>query len=223
MENGIRNIKMDKNAYLEQLKQQNCIDKAAEQATSTYWQESQFVNEVFQLWENDQTIPLDLYISWRDLHAKCWGDLCTRLKMDLKAKRFLTAFYSSEEEGLFDEVLWLSTLNECMSDASCRSSDYTSVVFTYQLLKNQQEIDSKIGPIKGLLTELEQIVGSECFNINKAEPWKRWRVLEPTCERLRYPITFELADDEVIKTRHVPDNISNLDFISGKYVLVQTS
>ncbi len=85
-------------------------------------------------------------------------------------------------------------------------------------MKNQQEIDKKIGPIKDLLIELEQIVGNECYNINKAEPWRRWGVLEPTCERLRYPLTFETDSESVIKTHRVPANISNTDFISGKYV-----
>lgn len=208
---------MDKSQYLEQLQQENCTVKAAEQATNNYWLESKAVNEVFQLCETDGDIPLDLYINWKELNSKSWVELCERLKIDLEAKHILHKFYDSKSSIPFDGDLWTRTISECLKDKSYER-DYTGVAFLYQHLLNQQEIDRKIGPIKNLLIELEQIVGNECYNINKAEPWRRWGVLEPTCEKLRYPLTFETNDERVIKAHSVPADLSNTDFISGKYV-----
>jgi hypothetical protein len=208
---------MDKSQYLEQLKQENSSDKAAEQATNNYWLESKAVNEVFQLCETNGAIPLDLYIYWKELNSKSWVELCERLKMDLNAKRILLDLCDSDRSISFDDDIWSATITECLKDKN-HDRDSIATVFQYQHLLNQQEIDRKIGPVRDLLTELEQIVGNECFNINKAEPWRRWGVLDPTCERLRYPITFETSSERVIKTHTVPADVSNTDFISGKYV-----
>lgn len=208
---------MDKSQYLEQIKQENCSDKAAEQATNNYWLESKAVNEVFQLCETNGAIPLDLYVNWKELNSKSWVELCERLKMDLKAKHLLLDLCDSDSSISFDDDIWTTTITECLKDKNYER-DYSAIAFQYQHLMNQQEIDRKIGPIRELLIELEQIVGNECFNINKAEPWRRWGVLDPTCERLRYPMTFETSSESVIKTHTVPANLSNTDFISGKYV-----
>lgn len=209
---------MDKKIYLEQVKRQYCVESAAEQTVNRYWLESQSVNEVFQLAENDESIPVELYISWKESYSKSWEDVCSRIKLDNEAKSFLINYYGSEKNEIFNESLWGSTVKRCLFDRTIKPSDFISIVFAYQHLKNQQEIDIKIEPIKNLLIDLEKIIGSECFNINKAEPWRRWGVLDPTCERLRYPITFETGNERTIKVHDVPDSISNMDFISGKYV-----
>lgn len=210
---------MDKSDYLEQIRQQNSSDKAAEQATNNYWSESKALNEIFQLYEADKTIPLKLYIKWKESRSISWVELCDRLKMDLEAKRFLCDYYKSwSEKQPFDQNIWIETIGLCLFDPVYKPTDYTSHIFIYDHLIKRREIDSEIGPIKDLLIELEQIVGNECFNINKAEPWRRWGVLEPKCERLRYPLTFETQHDKAIKTHAVPINITNTDFISGKYV-----
>lgn len=209
---------MDKSHYLEQLKQENCSDKAAEQATNNYWLESTAVNEVFQLCETDGTIPLDLYVNWKELNTKSWVELCERLKMDLEAKRFLLDWCRIDSSKSFDDDIWIATITKCLKNRNYELTDCLAIAQAYQHLMNRQEIDRKIGPIKDLLIELEQIVGNECFNINKVDPWLRWGELEPKCERLRYPLTFETGSESVIKTHTVPANISNTDFISGKYV-----
>lgn len=211
-------LSMDKANYLEQLKQQNSPDQAAEQATNNYWLESKALNEVFQIFESDKTIPMDLYVNWKQLNKKTWSELNDRIALDLRAKNFLLDLCQKDVNRTFEEEIWIATLNRCLKDPGYSPKDFYPVVFAYEHQKNKREIDDEIGPIKELLIELEQIVGNECFNINKAEPWRRWGVLEPTCERLRYPLTFETGYDKTVKIHVVPANITNTDFISGKYV-----
>ena len=73
----------------------------------------------------------------------------------------------------------------------------------------------KIDPIKGLLIELENIVGNECYNSN-IQNYGRWGVLESEGRSFRYPVKFYNGVSEY-KTRNVLKDIPSEDLITGYY------
>lgn len=70
-------------------------------------------------------------------------------------------------------------------------------------------------PIRDLLIAIEDIIGNECFNMNKSEPWERYRMLSPPGPKYRYPLS--IGPDSDLKVREVTPDINNCDMMSGRY------
>lgn len=73
----------------------------------------------------------------------------------------------------------------------------------------------KLDPIKGLLIELEKIVGSECYNAN-IQNYEAWGELESEGRQFRYPVTFQ-TEKRKIRRRTVPQDTPSEKLITGYY------
>ncbi|MNF94364.1 hypothetical protein D3C84_770740 [compost metagenome] len=79
------------------------------------------------------------------------------------------------------------------------------------VLATRQQID----PIKELLTELEKIVGNECYNGN-IQNYGSWGELESEGRQFRYPVKF-YTDNDVQKRWTVSPDIPSEELITGYY------
>ncbi|APX91970.1 hypothetical protein BWR19_02850 [Halomonas sp. 1513] len=77
------------------------------------------------------------------------------------------------------------------------------------------ETRKAVDPIKKLLVEMEEIIGSECYNGN-IQNYSSWGELESEGRDFRYPVKFYTGNDEK-KMRKVPVDMSSEELITGYY------
>jgi hypothetical protein len=73
----------------------------------------------------------------------------------------------------------------------------------------------EIDPIKNLLIELEQIVGSECYNGN-IQNYASWGELDSVGRQFRYPVTFYTGEQQT-KQWTVSTAIPSENLVTGHY------
>jgi len=78
-----------------------------------------------------------------------------------------------------------------------------------------QRTRAEIDPLKDILIEIENIIGSECYNGN-IQNYGSWGELESEGRSFRYPVKFYDGKNEY-KRRTVPRDIPSEQLISGYY------
>lgn len=110
--------------------------------------------------------------------------------------------------------------SEWMLHAQSKNDNY----FRGQLEQVQQNISSyeaiqrtraEIDPLKNLLIDIENIIGSECYNGN-IQNYGSWGELDSEGRSFRYPVKFYDGENE-FKRKTVPRDIPSEQLISGYY------
>lgn len=85
-------------------------------------------------------------------------------------------------------------------------------ISTYEAI---QRTRAEIDPLKYILIDIENIIGSECYNGN-IQNYGSWGELESEGRAFRYPVKFFNGESE-FKRRVVPRDIPSEQLISGYY------
>lgn len=78
-----------------------------------------------------------------------------------------------------------------------------------------QRTRAEIDPLKNILIDIENIIGSECYNGN-IQNYGSWGELESEGRSFRYPVKFYDGENEY-KRKTVPQDIPSEQLISGYY------
>jgi hypothetical protein len=199
---------MSKAVFLAEIEAEYLADEASR--PQIYWTETKSLNTLFTLFEENNFLPSELYLGLRPHKVKTWKSLLKIVEQCLETK----AYHPKVEAGSFDHDAFFKIINEFLDNGRDEISN-SDLIFCYFSELNSIKVDKSIAPVRDLLITLEKIIGNECYNINKTEPWQRWGLINTTLPRYRYPLTF--GPEANVKVKEVTPAISNLDLISGRY------
>jgi hypothetical protein len=177
-----------------------------------YWDEAKSLNELFKLFEENDFLHADLYLNLRPVIVETWGELLKVVELSVEVKEF-----DSEKipgNAGFDHDAWFSALSEFLISGKQEIS-FAEIMFPYIYKKHEFALNRSVSPIRDLLIALEDIIGNECFNMNKSEPWERYGMLSPPGPRYRYPLS--IGPDSDLKVRSITPDINNCYLMSGRY------
>lgn len=177
-----------------------------------YWDEAKSLNELFTIFDENDFLPADLYLGLRPSLVKTWSELLKVVSLCLEIRK-LDSGNTSGNDG-FDHDAWFSVLNEFLISGK-KKLTYSEIIFPYAYKKQEFNVNRTVSPIRDLLIAIEDIIGNECFNMNKSEPWERYRMLSPPGPKYRYPLS--IGPDSDLKVREVTPDINNCDMMSGRY------
>lgn len=152
--------------------------------------------------------------------------IVTEAKENFDSWEEITSYAEDEVDALIELMNFNSdnieedTFNEWIKLSKQENDNYfkgqleflESKVRQYQAI---QETRREIDPIKELLIEIENIIGSECFNSN-IQNYGSWGVLESEGRSFRYPVKFYNGESEY-KKRYVTSDIPSEELITGYY------
>lgn len=141
-----------------------------------------------------------------------WDEIATEIEDEVGALKKLMEYEPFDiPKQLLDQ--WRKEAeeeNECYFRGQLEAVE--KKVRQHESIKNtRREID----PIKQLLIELEDIVGSECYNGN-IQNYSSWGELESEGRSFRYPVKFFNGKEET-KKRSVTKDIPSEELITGYY------
>lgn len=166
-------------------------------------------------------IPKDEFIKgYRDIDDyffvdnKMWGWIYEEVKktMDDFQK------YNEHKDDSIDNEVFIKLKKNILDksiDSGYYGSLYESLVRSIDEYKEVIEIREKISPYKSLLIELEEIVGSECYNQN-IQNYSSWGEFSGEGRGFRYPVTL-VTNHEARKLKEIPMSTPGEELIAGHY------
>jgi len=140
-----------------------------------------------------------------------WEDVLGWIPDEVSACKELETFHA--------EDIGRSSIESWKQEAEEESDLYTGQLeFLQKRVKDHRaviETKKKIDPIKKLIIEMEEIIGSSCYNSN-IQNYSSWGELETEGRSFRYPVRFITHDDE-IKRSVVSTNTPSEVLITGHY------
>lgn len=141
--------------------------------------------------------------------------------MDIRrSKTTIDGFQNFKEhkDGSIDNKVFIK-LKENILDKSINSGNYgylyESLVRSIDEYKEVVEIREKTSPYKSLLIELEEIVGSECYNQN-IQNYSSWGEFAGEGRGFRYPVTL-VTNHQARKLKEIPMSTPGEELIAGYY------
>lgn len=199
---------MSKEVFLAEIEAEYLADENSK--TQIYWEETKSLNTLFTLFEENDFLPSELYLGLRPHKVRTWKNLLKIVEQCIEVK---ACHLEIEVEG-FNHEVFFKIINEFLDDGR-DEINYSDLTCCYFSELNSIKVDGCIAPVRDLLISLEKIIGNECYNTNKTEPWQRWGLININLPRYRYPLTFGPGSN--VKVKVVTPEINNLDLISGKY------
>ncbi len=173
--------------------------------------------KVMSLNFNDLHISKDEIIKeYRDLdiysfnNCKMWGEVFEDIKNILEDFK---RFNEYKDNSIDDEIF--TNLKREKLDSGGYGSLYESLLRSIDEYKEVVEIREKILPYKSLLIELEEIVGSECYNQN-IQNYSSWGEFAGEGRGFRYPVTL-FTNHEARKLKKIPLSTPGEELIRGYY------
>jgi hypothetical protein len=141
-----------------------------------------------------------------------WDEILPSIQSELAAY--------SELQDLSADGIDASTVDAWKREAEKeREGDYEGqVAFVKRKISKHfsiVETRKAVDPIKMLLIELEEIIGSECYN-GYIQNYSSWGELESEGRNFRYPVKFYAGNDEK-KRRKVSADVPSEELITGYY------
>lgn len=142
--------------------------------------------------------------------CKIWGNIYKEIESSLEDFKLFDEYIDSSIEH---EVV-VSFKEDILENGDCGYL-YEELMDRVSKYKRVIEIRDKISPYKNLLIELEEIVGSECYNKN-IQNYSSWGEFAGEGRGFRYPVTL-VANSQLEKLKEVPVSIPGEELISGYY------
>lgn len=199
---------MSKDVFLAEIEAKYLADE--DSRPQIYWEETKSLNALFTLFEENDFLPSELYLGLRPHKVKTWKSLLKIVEQCLEVR----VCHLKNEAGDFNHDAFFGIINEFV-DTGRDEISCSDLLLCYFSELNSIKVDKCIAPVRDLLITLEKIIGNECYNINKTEPWQRWGLINTALPRYRYPLTF--GPEANVKVKAVTPEINNLDLISGRY------
>ncbi len=147
---------------------------------------------------------------WFDVTSS-WEEAADLIKDELKAYAYISTFPMSELSG--EEV---AEINVAVGQEETYVDRERALLWCISKFKNIKRTREKVDPIKPLLVRLESIIGQECYNgnIQNYGPGGEW---EGEGRSFRYPVTFNVDEEETVKRKTVNFDIAAEELVSGRY------
>lgn len=141
---------------------------------------------------------------------KIWGNIYKEIEGCLEDFKLFDEYIDGSIEsevvvGFKKDILEYGDCGYLYEELMDRISEYKRVI----------EIRENISPYKNLLIELEEIVGSECYNKN-IQNYSSWGEFTGEGRGFRYPVTL-VVNSQLEKLKEIPASIPGEELISGYY------
>lgn len=146
--------------------------------------------------------------------CKLWGSIYKEIESSLEDFKLFDEYIDSSIEYEIVVGFKKDILDNVLEHGDCGYL-YEKLMGRVDKYKRVIEIREKISPYKNLLIELEEIVGSECYNKN-IQNYSSWGEFSGEGRGFRYPVTLSTGNNSK-KIKEIPVSIPGEELITGYY------